>query len=85
MSADVQVAAPAPADVGGPFVSVQLAVLARFFAWATAQDVLPTVEQAVARFALRRAVAEQWLDALAEAYGVDRAEQSPSPTEGQNR
>jgi hypothetical protein len=49
-----------------------LAIYARFFAWAIEQHAFPMPEQVQARFNVCKATANRWLNALADAYGVDR-------------
>jgi hypothetical protein len=49
-----------------------LLIYARFFAWATEQTHFPMPEQVSARFGTCKATSNRWLNALAEAYGVDR-------------
>jgi hypothetical protein len=49
-----------------------LITYARFVAWAIEQAHFPMPEQVAARFGTCRATSNRWLNALAEAYGVDR-------------
>ncbi len=49
-----------------------LVVYCRFVAWAIEQHRFPMPEQVMERFHCSRATANRWLNALAEAYGVDR-------------
>jgi hypothetical protein len=49
-----------------------LVAYARFFAWATEQTHFPMPEQVSDRFGTCKATSNRWLNALAEAYGVDR-------------
>jgi hypothetical protein len=49
-----------------------LVVYCRFVAWAIEQHTFPMPEQVINRFRCSRATAHRWLNALAEAYGVDR-------------
>lgn len=49
-----------------------LYTVVRFVAWATEQQHFPMHEQVMARFNCSRATAHRWLNALADAYGVDR-------------
>jgi hypothetical protein len=49
-----------------------LVTYVRFVAWAIEQTHFPMPEQVAARFGTCRATSHRWLNALAEAYGVDR-------------
>lgn len=49
-----------------------LVTYARFVAWANEQIHFPMPEQVAARFGTCTATSHRWLNALAEAYGVDR-------------
>lgn len=49
-----------------------LVIYARFVAWAIEQSRFPMPEQVCGRFNCSRATAHRWLNALEEAYGVDR-------------
>jgi hypothetical protein len=49
-----------------------LVVYCRFVAWAIEQTHFPMPEQVMNRFRCSRATSHRWLNALAEAYGVDR-------------
>lgn len=49
-----------------------LVAYARFVAWAVEQTHFPMPEQVAERFNTCRATSHRWLNALAEAYGVDR-------------
>lgn len=49
-----------------------LIIYCRFVAWAIEQNHFPMPEHVQTRFNCSRATAHRWLNALAEAYGVDR-------------
>lgn len=55
-----------------------LVIYARFVAWAIEQAAFPMPEQVVSRFHTSRATAHRWLNALAEAYAVDRPKRDSS-------